>query len=384
MLSVGLLDALQALGISERRGAARRAALDLTVVVPTFNERDNIAPLLRKLSAALEGVAWEAIFVDDDSPDGTARLVKKLAAAGEPVRCIRRVGRRGLAGAVIEGALASASPYVAVIDGDLQHDETLLPLMLACLRDPAQSLDLVIGSRYIATGAKVEGLGPIRAWGSRLAGRLAQKILRADITDPVSGFFMVRREIIEAAAPRLSTSGFKILFDLVASSERPLKVLELPYQFRPRDRGTSKLDLRVVADYLGLLAAKASRDLFTPRALLFGAVGASGLVVHLAVLKLLLISNLTFAPAQFAGAATAMTSNYLLNNSLTFHDRRKSGLALATGFVRFSLLCSVGLGANVAVASVIHGLTPAWWLAGAMGAGFGAVWNYVTTSAAVW
>jgi dolichol-phosphate mannosyltransferase len=369
---------LRALEVLERR----RGALDLTVVVPTFNERDNIAPLLCKLSLALEGVAWEAIFVDDDSPDGTARLVKKLAAAGEPVRCIRRVGRRGLAGAVIEGALASAAPFVAVIDGDLQHDETLLPLMLACLRDRAQPLDLVIGSRYIATGVRVEGLGPIRAWGSRLAGRLAQKILRADITDPVSGFFMVRREIIEAAAPKLSTSGFKVLFDLIASSDRPLKVLELPYLFRPRDRGTSKLDLRVVADYLGLLIAKGSRDLFTPRALLFGAVGASGLVVHLTVLKALL--GLGFAPAQFAGAATAMTSNYLLNNSLTFHDRRKSGLALVTGFVRFSLLCSVGLGANVAVATVIHGLTPAWWLAGAMGAGFGAVWNYATTSAAVW
>lgn len=378
LTDAGRFSGLDSLGLRERR----RPALDLTVVVPTFNERDNIAPLLHKLSLALEGVAWEAMVVDDDSPDGTARLVKDLAAAGEPVRCIRRVGRRGLAGAVIEGALASAAPLVAVIDGDLQHDETLLPLMLACLRDRTQSLDLVIGSRYIATGAKVDGLGPIRQWGSRLAGRLAQNILRADITDPVSGFFMVRREVIEAAAPKLSTRGFKILFDLVASSERPLRVLELPYRFRPRDRGSSKLDLRVVADYLGLLAAKGSQDLLTPRALVFGAVGASGLVVHLTVLKLLL--GLGFAPAQFAGAATAMTSNYLLNNSLTFHDRRKSGLALVTGFVRFSLLCSVGLGANVAVATVIHGLTPAWWLAGAMGAGFGAVWNYATTSAAVW
>lgn len=355
--------------------------LELSVVVPTFNEAENVGPLLDALRRALAGVVWEAIFVDDDSSDGTAAAVKAIARDDPRVTCLRRVGRRGLAGAVIEGALASAAPFVAVIDGDLQHDETLLPAMLRVLR--GGQADLVVGSRYLGRSARVvAGLSGRRRWGSRLANWLGRKALAVELTDPVSGFFMVRRELIDDVAPKLSGAGFKVLFDILASQPRTPRCVELGYEFRPRRAGESKLDHGVVAHYLSLLGSKLSRDVLSPRALMFGLVGAGGVVVHLAVLRAAL--GLGFAEAQLLAAVTAMTSNYLINNAVTYRDRRKRGWALVGGYVRFCLFCSMGLAANVAVADLLHQHVPVWWLAGVTGAAVGAAWNYVTTSLAVW
>jgi len=354
----------------------------LTMIVPTFNERANVARMVERLHAALDGVAWQAIFVDDDSPDGTAQAVKQIAAADPRIQCIRRVRRRGLAGAVVEGALASAAPYVGVIDGDLQHDETLLPRMLAALT--AGEADLVIASRYLDSDAVAEGLSPIRSLGSRFANWLGRRVLRQDVSDPVSGFFMVRREAIDRVAPKLATEGFKILFDLIASQPQPLRIVELPYSFREREAGGSKLDNRVVIDYLGLLLSKLSGGLVPTRALMFGLVGGSGVVVQLVGLKVFLTLGLGFTLAQFAASMVAMTSNYLINNETTYRDRRRRGLNLLLGYLKFCALCSIGLAANVAVASKVFQITHLWWLAGTAGAVFGALWNYVSTAAAVW
>ncbi len=361
------------------KGAA--ATLQLGVIIPTFKEAPNVGPLLAKLEAALKGVVWQAIFVDDDSPDGTAAAVKAIAATDSRVICLHRIGRRGLAGAVIEGAMASAAPFVAVIDGDLQHDETLLPQMLKALQD--DRADLVVGSRYLAVGGSdASALGQGREAGSRLANWLGRLVLHAEMTDPMSGFFMVRRELIETPASKLSTSGFKVLFDLMASQETPPRVLELPYEFRSRVAGESKLDKGVVLQYLGLLISKFSRDFISPRFLMFAIVGASGVVVHLLILRGLLPFG--FAPAQLAAALGAMTSNYLINNAVTYRDRRKRGLGLLVGYFKFVLLCSVPLAANVAVATMVYERGPAWWVAGVAGAVVAAVWNYITTSRAVW
>jgi len=356
---------------------------ELTVVVPTYNEAANVAPLVGKLDEALKGVRWQVIFVDDDSPDGTAQQVKALAQKDPRVACLRRVGRRGLAGAVVEGALASAAPFVAVIDGDMQHDERLLPAMLNALR--RDQADLVIGSRYLEQESRViSGLDARRAWGSRLANWLGRRALSVDLTDPVSGFFMARREVIDRVAPKLTPSGFKVLFDLIASQPAPLRCVELAYEFRPRVAGESKLDNGVVAQYLSLLASKMTRDLISPRVLMFGAVGASGVAVHLTVLTLVRRLGTDFLDAQTIAAVVAMTSNYLINNAVTYRDRRKRGLALLTGYVRFCLLCAAGLAANVAVATLVRQYVPYDWVAGLAGAGVGAAWNYVTTALAVW
>ena len=360
------------------------------MVIPSFNERANVRPMLERLDAVLQGVAWQAIYVDDNSPDGTAEAVKAEAAARPNVACLRRIGRRGLAGAVVEGALASAAPYVAVMDADLQHDESLLPRMLETLR--GGQTDLVIASRYVGDGDATQGFSKARGLASAFATRLAKLVLRAHVTDPVSGFFMVRRPVLDEAAPRLSSEGFKILFDLIASASGKLRIAELPYVFRERKQGESKLDNRVALDYVGLLLAKATRNLVSPRFILFALVGASGLVVNLVAFKLIstALAGAGHAPdhgfviAQSLAAVVAMTSNYLINNVVTYRDRRKTGLALISGYVRFCLLCSVGLMANVAVGNLINESFGAPLLASTTGAVFGAVWNYMTTRAAVW
>jgi dolichol-phosphate mannosyltransferase len=379
-------------GASLRHQPAKRASdpaavikdgpLELGVIIPTFKEAPNVRPLLAKLEATLKGVVWQAIFVDDDSPDGTAATVKAIAAVDPRVICLHRIGRRGLAGAVIEGAMASAAPFVAVIDGDMQHDETLLPQMLKALQE--DRADIVVGSRYLTVGGSdASALGATREAGSRLANWLGNRVLRAKVTDPMSGFFMIRRELVEAVAPTLATAGFKVLFDILASQKTPPRYIELPYEFRARVAGDSKLDEGVVVQYLGLLLAKLSRDFISPRFIMFAVVGASGVAVNLVILKLLL-APAGFSAAQTIAALGAMTSNYLINNAVTYRDRRKRGWGLAVGYFKFVLLCSVPLAANVAVATMVFERGPSWWVAGVAGAVVAAVWNYITTARAVW
>jgi dolichol-phosphate mannosyltransferase len=365
---------------ASRNATISAAGPELTVVAPTFNERGNVERLVGKLDATLAGVAWEVIFVDDNSPDGTAALVKEIAARDTRVRCLRRVGRRGLAGAVTEGALASAAPFVAVIDADMQHDETLLPRMLNVLR--GGDVDLVVGSRYLDAAGLENGLSPGRKAASRFATALGRKALKAEVSDPVSGFFMIRREAIDRVAGKLEPTGFKILFDLIASQPEPLRVKELPYAFAAREAGVSKLDNRVALEYLGLVASKLSRGLISPRIIFFGLVGVSGLVVHMSVL--LLSTELRFAYAQALAGVTAMTSNYFINNVITYRDKRLAGWKLLTGYLRFCALCAIGLAASVAVGSELSAHGVPRLLAGLAGAVSGAVWNYVSTYLGVW
>jgi dolichol-phosphate mannosyltransferase len=381
LLAGELCAELPALAIAREPACAPTApSKRLTIVVPTLNERRNVTPLLRKLGVALEGLSWRVIFVDDNSRDGTARLVRRHAAYRPNIHCIQRIGRRGLSGAVVEGVLASPDHFVAVIDGDLQHDERLIPAMLVRLQ--VEEADVVIASRFLDAEASAKGLSPVRLAGSRIATALGRRVLKARVTDPLSGFFLIRRDVVEAVAPRLSTDGFKVLFDIIASSRHPLRIVEMSYRFGDRAGGRSKMDRRVVLDYLGLLASKLSHDLISPRILGFLLVGATGVLVHLGVLRGLLFIG--FAEAQFVAAATAMTTNYALNNGLTYRDRRKTGVALLTGYLRFCLVCSLGLAGNVGVATLLSENGEIWWLAGLAGAAVGALWNYVASSLLVW
>ncbi|PSO15640.1 glycosyltransferase family 2 protein [Bradyrhizobium sp. MOS003] len=355
---------------------------ELSVIVPTFNERDNVAVLYRRLEATLGSVAWEVVFVDDNSPDGTWDVVRALAQQDSRVRCIRRIGRRGLSGACIEGILASSAPYVAVIDADLQHDETQLPKMLLLLA--SDEADLVVGSRYIE-GYKTEGFNKQRAGASALATEFARKMLRVEIADPMSGFFMIRRDRFEQLAPKLSVHGFKILLDVVATAHGGLRAVEIPYTFGARQHGESKLDSMVALDFLGLVLAKLSNDIVSLRFILFAMVGGIGLVVHLTTLFIgLQLFKAPFAEAQAAGAIVAMTSNFILNNFLTYRDQRLKGFALLRGLIAFYIVCSVGLLANVGVAFSVYDQEPIWWLAGMAGALMGVVWNYAMSGLFVW
>jgi dolichol-phosphate mannosyltransferase len=364
------------------QGTQAVATPELSVVVPTFNERDNVVTLFRKLETALAGLAWEVIYVDDNSPDGTWDVVRALAREDSRVRCIRRIGRRGLSGACIEGILASSAPCAAVIDADLQHDETQLPKMLALLQ--GGEADLVVGSRYIE-GGSADSFDKQRAGASMLATKVAKRVLRVEIADPMSGFFMIRRDRFEQLAPQLSIQGFKILLDIVATAHGSLRVKEIPYTFGSRLHGESKLDSMVALDFLGLVLAKLTGDVVSLRFLLFAMVGSLGLLVHLVALFIALEAfNVPFPEAQACGALMAMTSNFLLNNFLTYRDQRLKGLGILRGLLLFYLVCSVGLIANVGVAFSVYDQEPIWWLAGAAGALMGVVWNYAMSGLFVW
>jgi dolichol-phosphate mannosyltransferase len=354
----------------------------LSIVVPTFNERDNVAKLYRKLDAALAGIAWEVVFVDDNSPDATWSVVRELARQDSRVRCVRRIGRRGLSGACIEGILASSAPYAAVMDADLQHDETQLPKMLGLLQ--SGQAELVVGSRYVE-GGSADSFDKQRAGFSAFATSLARRVLGVAVADPMSGFFMIRRDRFEELAPKLSTQGFKILLDIVATGEGKLKTVEVPFTFGSRLHGESKLDSMVALDFLGLVLAKFTNDAVSLRFLLFAMVGGTGLVIHLATLFIALNAlDWPFPEAQAAGAFVAMTSNFILNNFLTYRDQRLKGFAILRGLLAFYLVCSVGLFANVGVAFSVYDQEPIWWLAGAAGALMGVVWNYAMSGLFVW
>jgi dolichol-phosphate mannosyltransferase len=355
---------------------------ELTVVVPTLNERDNVLPLIALLDAALSGIAWEVVFVDDDSRDGTAAHVRALARQDSRVHCLQRIGRRGLSTACIEGALATAAPYIAVMDADLQHDEALLPRMLERLR--AGACDIVIGSRY-AAGGDIGDFSRQRAGISRLATRLSRLVCKAQIADPMSGFFMLRREVFESALRKLSGQGFKILLDLLASADGPLRIEELPYRFRQRRHGESKLDTLVAWEFAMLLADKLVGHILPVRFVLFVLIGGLGLVVHLIVLRLgLSVLALEFTRAQAAAAVVAMTSNFFLNNLFTYRDQRLKGWRLLRGLVSFYLICSLGLIANVGVATYAFARHETWWFSGVAGVIVGTVWNYAVSSIFTW
>jgi dolichol-phosphate mannosyltransferase len=328
--------------------SSKISAPQLSIIVPTFNESKNVVALSERLAIALDGTDWEVIFVDDNSPDRTWELVRKLANVDCRFRCIRRIGRRGLAGACIEGILASSGPTVAVIDADMQHDETQLKKMFGLILDG--DAELVVGSRYIE-GGSADSFDSKRAGVSALATEIAKRALGVKLADPMSGYFMVRRDKFEDLAPKLSTQGFKILLDIVATAHGHLRVLEVPYIFGSRLQGESKLDSMVVLDFLGLVLAKLTHDVVFLRFLLFAMVGSLGLLVHFATLYLALnILGVRFAEAQACGAILAMTSNFILNNFLTYRDQRLKGAAILRGLLLFYFVCGVGLVANVGVA----------------------------------
>jgi dolichol-phosphate mannosyltransferase len=355
---------------------------ELSIVVPTFNERENVHELIDRLDSCLSAVVWEVIFVDDDSPDGTAELVRQLATRDYRIRCLQRLRRRGLSSACVEGMLSSSARYLAVIDGDLQHDETLLPQMVEILR--GGDADIVIGSRYIAGGGTGDWCAK-RVAISRFATLLSRRIVRADLTDPMSGFFMIRRGAFEDAVRNLSGVGFKILLDLFASSPGPLRFLELPYRFQTRRAGESKLDSHAAWDFLMLLLDKLVGHIVPVRFAAFALVGGLGIVMHLLVF-FLLFREITgnFALSQSVAAAVAMTSNFFLNNLLTYRDRRLKGWSLLRGWASFTLVCSLGMLANVGIASYLF-LTKTFWLLSAFaGIVVGAVWNYAVTAVFTW
>lgn len=355
---------------------------ELTVVVPTFKERQNVPLLLEKLKAVLAHVEWEVLYVDDHSPDGTADAVRQIALTDRRVRVIERVGRRGLASACVEGMMASAAPYIAVMDADLQHDESVLPEMLR--RIEAGKLDVVIASR-LAAGGSMGDFAKARVKLSDMGSRISKLVCRSEVSDPMSGFFVVEAKFFRALVPDLTASGFKILVDILASSPTRPRVDEVPYRFRTRQLGESKLDVNVQLEYIFLIIDKLVGKWIPTRFTLFALVGAIGVLVHLAVLAPLYLNHRHHFPqAQLIATAVAMTFNFLLNNTITFRDRRLKGWHIVTGLLIFSTACSMGALINVAFANLLIRQGIAWYVAGVSGTIISSVWNYGVNDVLTW
>jgi dolichol-phosphate mannosyltransferase len=358
--------------------------LELAIVLPTLNERANIAPMVARLEQALGASGWEAVFVDDDSRDGTAELVREIGRTDPRIRVIQRIGRRGLASAAIEGMCATAAPFVAVMDADHQHDPALLLDMLAAVK--SDEYDLAYASRF-ASGASADGLSSKgREKGSRIANALARKLTGTELSDAMSGFFLLRTEQLRKQADRLSGIGFKIMLDILATAEPPLRVKEFPLKFAQRAAGESKLDHGVVLDFLAGLYERWLGRIIPTRFALFGSVGALGVVVHMAVLTpIYKLAGLPFTLSQAVAALVAMTFNFWLNNLLTYRDQKLSGFkALCFGWGKFCLACAIGYFANIAVAGLLNDNGVHWYVAAIIGVMVASVWNYALSSRFVW
>jgi dolichol-phosphate mannosyltransferase len=356
--------------------------LKLSVVIPTFNESANVRELLRRIEASLGVEGWELIVVDDDSPDGTASLVREIARSDNRVRVLQRIGRRGLSSACIEGMLASSAPTIAVMDADLQHDETRLPVMLAEMN--RHGADMALATRYAGGGSTGEW-DQTRAGMSRLATFVSRLVLKQPVSDPMSGFFMLRREVLDATVRGLSALGFKILLDILATSHAPLRIVEVPYTFRDRFAGESKLDSLALWDFGMLLADKTIGRYVPVRFVAFTIVGGLGVFVHMVALSVCLKGlRLEFVPSQAIATFTAMIFNFAVNNALTYRDRRLRGLRWWTGLATFVVACSIGAIANVGVANYLFLGNTQWAVAALAGVAVSAVWNYAVTKMYTW
>jgi len=358
------------------------ATAELAIVIPTYNEAANVPLLIQAIERALPDTRWEVMFVDDHSPDGTSQAVRDLALVDPRVRIVHRFGRRGLSSACVEGIMATAAPYVAVMDADFQHDEAILGDMLDRLK--RGDVDLVVGSRYLSGGGMGEW-SEQRQRLSRLATRMAAKLAGTEISDPMSGFFMLTRDAFLRSLPNLSSIGFKILLDIAASAPTTLRVAEVPYTFRTRQHGESKLDSLVLWEYFQLLLDKWVGHLIPVRFLSFALVGGFGVFVHFAVLTSLFEGlDLGFRRSQAAATVIAISSNFFLNNILTYRDQRLRGRALFYGWITFNLVCATGAAANIGVADWLFARHNYWVFSALAGIAVSVVWNYAMSSLFTW
>ena len=358
----------------------------LSIITPTFNEAQNIKPFIFAISKVIEDLEYEIIFVDDNSTDKTYEIVKKIARQNNRIRCLRRIGRRGLSSAVIEGCLSSSANYLLVMDTDLQHDEKKIPEMLKIIKK--KDIDLVIGSRFL-TKISSKGLSKIRNFVSKLANFLANKIAKVELSDPMSGYFVIDRNVFDKIAPNLTGLGFKILLDIFSSSIKQLRFIEIQSDFKKRKYGESKLDFFVVWEYLLLLWEVRFGKIIPARFISFCMIGGSGVFVHLISLYIFYSNFFNFFYAQLISTLIAMTSNFYLNNIFTYRDRRKKGIDALKALILFYITCGIGAAANVGIANSVYlgnvdGLSGIWYISGIIGAFVGAVWNFLMSSLVTW
>jgi dolichol-phosphate mannosyltransferase len=354
--------------------------MELTVVVPTYNERENVAVLVERMSTALEGVSssWEVVFVDDDSPDGTAEAVRELSIVNPRVRCIRRIGRRGLSSACIEGMLSSDASFLAVMDADLQHDETLLAGMLDTLR--GSDVDIVVGSRYVE-GGSVGRWDETRSFISYIGTALGRLVIKADLKDPLSGFFMLRGELLERTVHGLSARGFKILVDIFATAGGKITFKELPFTFRNRYAGQSKLDSLTLWEYFLLVAEKTLGGRVPVEYPAWAGGMALAAVVHMLTLHVLHVSlGLGFVLSQSGGAAASALFVYGAGDYFVGRRFKRGAAVFLKGLAGFAAAALPGFIYSVGAAALLDGAGVSRLQAGLCGAVGGVLWCYLVVT----
>jgi dolichol-phosphate mannosyltransferase len=353
---------------------APRPAPELSIVVPTFNAQDNVPLLVESLARGLGGIDWNVIFVDDNSADQTVAMARRLGESDPRVHALRRVGRNGLTQTCLTTMLASRARFVAMVQPEIGFDAAVLVTMLDRLR--GDNADLVVATRDRAAGGRLRMLA--RAGLSAVT----RRVLSTGTSDPTSGCFMMRRDRLEELTPSLSSLGYQVLLDLIATARGRLRIVELAVE--STGSGNRPSEVKLALELLALLIARFSNDAVSIRFLLFCLVGLSGVGVHLALLRAALITTLPFTAAQTFATIGAMIWNFTLNNTVTYGDQRLRGLAYVTGLLRFMVICGIGAISNVGVASWIYAQDNVWWIAGLGGAVMGAVWNYAVSSVFVW
>ena len=317
--------------------------MKVSIVAPTYNEAENIPRLVREVDRAMAGIDYELIIADDNSPDRTWAVAQEIADRNRRVRVIRRTDNRGLSPAVIQAFLSSTGDYVGVIDADLQHDPAILPRMIAAVDEGAE---IAVGSRYVMGGG-TGAWNASRRFQSWVATKLAQSFLGVKLTDPMSGFFVLPRNKFSQVHKQLDAGGFKILLEIIARLA-PSKLEEVPYTFRTRAAGQSKLSSKVVLQYLGQLWRLSSVSRYmSVRFVKFALVGASGTLVNLCAF-LIFVSLFRLRDWRMSALASlvANLTNYVFNNAWTFVDRGHRGLAILRGYVSYLTFSLVGLCAS--------------------------------------
>ena len=358
----------------------------ISIVIPTFNEVKNIIPLLKNLTVLVKDFEYEIIVVDDDSPDGTSNVVNKYMKSNKSIKLITRIGRSGLSSAIKEGLIFAQGKYLLVLDGDGQHHPSFILDMLEKIKK--NKSDIVIGSRFLNT-SKLEGLSNKRSLGSKFANKLARISLHknyAKLTDYLSGCFCLEKEMTKKYIRKIEINGFKFLYELLSLSKGNLDVLEVPLLFKERRFGNSKLDIAIVWDFIISILHNLTLRLLPRRAISFGLVGISGVFVQLFITSFLVeIFLIDFYNALPFAVISAATSNFLINNQVTFRSERLKNLSLLIGLLKFLIVASLPVIANVGIATAIYKYISAdTFIAQIAGIAIVYAWNYLASSSFVW